>query len=428
MSQLNRPAKVFFAVNLAFSLGMGLYTFVMPAYARQLGASPAQFGAILSLASALSVVVVIPGGVWADRHDQRLLMIVSWGMCLPIPLIFAYAPHWTWLIPGYALLFLSYFCNPAISAYISRCASPDSLGAVWGRINSAFPLGFIAGPALGSLIIRSYGMRAVFFCTFAFFVASFGCLFLLPRDPEAAVAAAGAQAQPSGSAQPARRPAQPTRAPVVSPPPRALRAPVPAGRLAARPIWHVFLVFAVFQVIATMGQNYVSLFLQDKSGLDLGSLSWFGSAGSIGGFFLAPVLGRLRDRRGGAFALPVSLLLAAAAYGALIVLRQPALLFAALILRGGESAAFALSGPEVSSRAPRENLGRVFGSFQVLTGIGGTIGPYLGGVMYGLDNRLPFVGVVLGCVALSVAGRLVLRAPSAPAGAAAPVSRGHLPG
>lgn len=398
MRGLGRPAKVFFAVNFAFSLGMGLYSFVMPAYARQLGASPAQFGAMISLASALGVLVVIPGGFWADRYDQRLLMVISWGLCLPIPLIFAVAPTWAWLVPGYALLFLSFFCNPAISAYIARCAKPDQLGAVWGRINSAFPLGFIIGPSLGSLIIRSFGMPVVFLATFACYTTSFGLLFLLPRNPEPQVASHAAQSAPASQ-------------------PLGERSPEPVaytpGRASSRSLVPVFLVFAVFTMLATLGQNYVSLFLQDTSGLDLGSLGWFGSAGSIGGFFLAPALGRLRDKRGGALALPIGLVLSAAAYGSLLILRQPVMLFLALIMRGGESSVFSLSGPEVSQRAPRDNLGRVFASFQVLTGIGNTVGPYLGGLMYGIDNRLPFLTVVIGSLLLAAVGRRILRQPAA---------------
>ena len=93
----------------------------------------------------------------------------------------------------------------------------------------------------------------------------------------------------------------------------------------------------------------------------------------------------------------------------MLVLRNQAFLFGALMLRGGESGAFALSNTEVAARTPREGMGRVFAAFQVLTGIGATIGPYLGGVLYGLDIRLPFVTVIVGYLALALLARVILR-------------------
>jgi MFS family permease len=390
-----------FAINLAFSLGMGLYMFIMAAYARELGATPAQFGAVASAASAIGVLAVIPGGAWADRYDPRRLMKLSWAMCLPAPLIYAWAPTWQWLIPGYFLIFASFFANPAINVYITHSVPHDRLGATWGVINSAFPLGTIIGPSAGALIIRGFGMPGLFLCTFACYVASFLFLFALPPSGgpglgHAATATPAPEIDPSDGESP------------VLPGVSGALPEGPPPRSAIRTILPVFLVFGTFAALANAA-NYVSLYLQDTQGLALSSLGWFGSAASIGGFICAPLIGRLRDKRGGHVALPVTLLLATAAYGGLLLLRTPVLLFSALVLRGGESGAFALSNTEVAARAPREGMGRIFAAFGVVTGIGGTIGPYLGGLLYGLNINLPFVVVMAGYIGLATVARLTLR-------------------
>ncbi|MDP2873561.1 MAG: MFS transporter [Bacillota bacterium] len=393
-----------FAVNLAFSLGMGLYGFVMPAYARQLGATPEQFGALLSCAFALGTLAVIPGGAWADRYDRRTLMLIGWAMCLPAPLIFAWAKTWTWLIPGYACFFLSFFCNPAISAYVASIAGSSSSGAVWGTINSSFPLGFIVGPMVGGLLIRAVGIQWVFGCTFVCYLVSFLLLWTMSPQPQSAAgpvrtgeragygagAGAGAGAGSGG--------------------PGAGGQPVPLSG-GYRALIGVALLFAFFHVLLGVGPTYIALYLQDSLGLELSRVSVFGSAGALGGFLCAPLIGRLRDRRGARLAVFVALGLIAASNAGLLVLSSLVPLFFVLMMRGGENGMMTVGQAEIAARAPREELGRTFAGFHVLTGIGGTIGPYLGGALYGVDPRLPFAAMIVGAAAIgAVAPRLL--APS----------------
>jgi MFS family permease len=388
---LNRDGRLMFAVNLSFSVGMGLYGFVMPAYVRQLGASPAQFGALISCAFALGTLSVIPGGPWADRFDRRALMIAGWLMCLPVPLIYAWAPTWPWLIPGYAIFFLSFFCNPALSAYVAAIAEPGRSGAVWGAINSAFPLGFIVGPPVGAAVIRSFGMQAVFYCTFACYLVSF--LFVLMLAP-----------QPGGRTSALLGASRPLPGPAETP---GDAGHVRRSRRTAGALLTVAALFACFQLLAGVGGNYVSMYLVDTTGLDLGGVGFFGSAGAIGGFVCAPLIGRLRDRRGSRTALPAALGLVILSNAGLLLLRARAAVFGSLVLRGGENGVFTLGQAEMAAAARGQGLGRAFALYHVLGGIGGTIGPYLGGALYVLDRRLPFLFVALGSASMIVCSRIL---------------------
>jgi MFS transporter, DHA1 family, tetracycline resistance protein len=403
LTHLSRDAKLMFAVNLAFSLGMGLYGFVMPAYARELGATPEQFGAILSGAFALGTLSVIPGGAWADRYDRRTLMLIGWAMCLPAPLIFAWARHWTWLIPGYACFFLSFFCNPAISAYVASIAGSERSGAVWGTINAAFPLGFIIGPTVGGVLIRLVGLKTVFLFTFGFYLISFSLLWAMSPQPSRPTVANG-----NGDVGRADEPDSGLADAMNA----ALEGVSGSVRQARRSLVRVAGLFAFFHLLVGVGPTYIPLYLQDNLGLELSRISVFGSAGALGGFLCAPLIGQLRDRRGVRLAILVALGLVLLSNAGILVLSSLVPLFLVLTFRGGENGLFTLGQAEIASRAPREELGRTFASFHVLTGIGGTIGPYLGGALYGLNPRLPFLFMIAGTAAMAVAALRMLPRPA----------------
>jgi len=400
-----------FAVNLAFAVGMGLYSFVMPAYARQLGATPAQYGLLISGAFAVGTLAVIPGGPWADRLDRRTLLLIGWAMCLPVPLMFALAPTWVWLIPGYLLFFLSFFCNPSISAYVASIADPGRSGSVWGAINAGFPLGFIIGPPIGAAIIRVYGMQVVFCCTFVCYVVSTLFVWMLSPQPAAAGATrTGASSAHGPSAPGETRHNSPGQRERGQSEQTKAGVPLRTGRWpAGGALLQVGLLFAAFNLLVGIGGNFTSLYLQDTTGLDLGGVGFFGSAGAIGGFLCAPLIGRLRDKVGSRRALPAALGLVVMSNAGLLLVRAQAALFGALVLRGGENGVFTLGQAEMAARAGSEGLGKVFAMFHVLTGIAGAIGPYLGGYLYGADRRLPFLAVIAGSLVLMIVSQPLLR-------------------
>jgi len=175
-------------------------------------------------------------------------------------------------------------------------------------------------------------------------------------------------------------------------------------------------LFACFHLLAGVGPTYVALYLQDGLGLDLSRLSIFGSAGALGGFLCAPAIGRLRDRRGARIAAGVALGLVILSNTGLLALRALVPLFLVLVMRGGENGMFTLGQAEIASRATREAMGRTFAAFHVMTGIGGTIGPYLGGALYGIDARLPFLAMIVGSATLGLAALRVLPRAASPAG------------
>jgi len=103
MPKLHKDLWVIYISLLLFALAVGLYSVIMPAYIRELGATSVQLGLLGSIAMAMATLSAIPGGLWADRFERRRLMLIGWAMCIPVPLIYAFSHHWLWLIPGYFL-------------------------------------------------------------------------------------------------------------------------------------------------------------------------------------------------------------------------------------------------------------------------------------------------------------------------------------
>lgn len=61
-------------------LGMALYTFLMPLIALIVLDEPAAAGTIAAVGQIARVLMILPGGVFSDRHDRRRLMVLA-GVC-----------------------------------------------------------------------------------------------------------------------------------------------------------------------------------------------------------------------------------------------------------------------------------------------------------------------------------------------------------
>jgi MFS family permease len=141
------------------------------------------------------------------------------------------------------------------------------------------------------------------------------------------------------------------------------------------------------------------IYLQDKFEVHILQLAWaFFPAGIV--FALLPSrLGRLSDRLGRARLLAGGLMLAGTLYIALPNL--PNLIWL-VILYTAAAVGWAMSDPSktamVADLAEEDQRGRVFGIYELVTGIGRSLGPLVGGFVY--DNygqELPFYlnGVIL---------------------------------
>jgi MFS family permease len=375
--KLPRDLLIIYFSLLFFAVGTGLYSVIMPAYIRELGASAVELGLLGAIAMAIGAVAALPGGIWTDRYERRSLMLIGWAMCVPAPLIFAYAPHWMWLIPGYFLINFSMFSTNAMQAYMTSRSSPSERSFVFATVHSAFSVGMIFAPTLGGFLAEQWSMRVTFAASLLFYALSASILLkLAPNPPTACLAKAPLRLDP---------------------------------RLYPKRFWLLVVVFVGVWYVMFLPFNFNTPYLQDVARLSLLRIGLLGSVAAVGGALLAPVLGRLADRVGTWRVLGGCLLVFAVSYILQLLYPSPIVLAIVFFVRGGTNAMMSLMTALVSGVVEEKTLGMSFAMYNLATGFATAVAPYTAGWMYAESAQAPFI--VAAILAL-VFGATFLLAPS----------------
>src|ERR1700751_1607985 len=137
----------------------------------------------------------------------------------------------------------------------------------------------------------------------------------------------------------------------------------------------------------------------------------FGTAWALMQFFFSPILGSLSDRFG---RRPVVLL---SNFGLgldyVLMALAPSLiwLFVGRVISGITSASISTAFAYIADMTPPERRAAVFGKVGVAFGAGFVLGPAIGGLLGGLDPRLPFWAAAGLSLANAIYGLLILPEP-----------------
>src|SRR5213080_5229785 len=137
---LPRDLRLLFFSLLMWTFGLGVYNYVWSLYLIQLNANPEQIGLVYSIGFFAAAVSMIPGGILANKYDNRTLLIVGWAMSIPVPIMFYFSRTWSDVIPGLIILQLSAFNVPAMNAFISALGDQKRMSSAFGAVSSAFHL------------------------------------------------------------------------------------------------------------------------------------------------------------------------------------------------------------------------------------------------------------------------------------------------
>lgn len=349
---------------------MGLYLFVWPIYlaGEPFNASGTQIGLALALAAVVGTLGFMPGGFLADRFNRKKVLLLTWVIAVPAPLIWGLAPDWPWLILGIVLYSASFASIPAETAIIADRVKHGRRGASFGLVYAAFPLGWALGGFLGSLLLPALGgdLRNLFLLAFPFFCVSFLAM------------AVGLRPAPS-------LPLHPSEPRVEIP----LRATLPTVVLPATVIG-----------ILGIGFNFVPIYLHDAKGVLTDAVALLGAATYVSSAPLGLLLGHLADRFGVGRAMALSAVLEG--LGLLMLLFTPAsLVLLTTPLLGFFAVTRVLGDTSVGATAAR-GRGRAYGLYFTLEGAAVALGSAGGGVLYDLREWLPFAAAPLLVVPLVV--------------------------
>ncbi|MEU9762355.1 MFS transporter [Streptomyces sp. NPDC047985] len=163
--------------------------FVALGWSAQKAAGPAEVGLVMTAGALPRALLMLGGGVVADRFDPRRVMLGSDALrCLLILAVAAgialTAPA-LWILVAVALVFgaVDALFVPAIGALPPRITDPDQLARVAGMRSLSMRLSQIAGPPLGGLAMGLGGAAAAFTVAGLLFALSLPLLLTIRIRP-----------------------------------------------------------------------------------------------------------------------------------------------------------------------------------------------------------------------------------------------------
>jgi ENTS family enterobactin (siderophore) exporter len=188
----SRPFRNVFVARTVSVFGIGMLAVALPVQVYDLTGSTAHVGGVSAAEGFALLAGFLWGGVLADRHDRRRLMLraraaagigfvlLALNAFLPSPSLAAlYAlAAWDGLMTGVSIT--------ALLAATPALVAPDKLVAA-GALNAlTVRLGSMASPALGGLVVSAFGAGWNYAAAAAGTLGTLGLLAGLPRlEPEA---------------------------------------------------------------------------------------------------------------------------------------------------------------------------------------------------------------------------------------------------
>lgn len=163
LSFLRSPRFPIFMIVFVDVLGLGITLPVLPLFAQnELKADPAQITALTSVFFAAQFIAAPYLGRLSDRVGRRPVLILSQAGTLLALLITGLAPAFFLLYVARAIDGFTGGNITVAQAYLSDITDERNRARGLGTVNAAFGLGFVFGPAFGSLIASFAGPRVPF--------------------------------------------------------------------------------------------------------------------------------------------------------------------------------------------------------------------------------------------------------------------------
>ncbi len=181
-----RPFVLAGIANFLFFSNLNAYT-LLPLYIQALGGREGQIGSIMAMHSVAAVICQAGMGILLDRWGRQTFILLAAGTITAVSLVFAASTSLGWhfyllrFLQGgaFAVFLTSNLTLIADLAPPSRRAEAVGIFGVSGLVTIAL------APAIGEMVLRAWGFRALFFGTVLVAVGTFAvCLATAVPVPE----------------------------------------------------------------------------------------------------------------------------------------------------------------------------------------------------------------------------------------------------
>lgn len=402
---MSRLAIIFLTIFIDL-IGFGIVLPLLPFYAGDFGASPAVIGLLVAIHPAMQFIF---GPIWgrlSDRVGRRpilLLGLVGSGLSY---MIFGLATNLTWLFASRIMQGIAGANIPVAQAYIADSTDAENRTRGMGLVGAAFGLGFIAGPAIGGVLVNfGYAVPGLFAAALSLANAA-AAYFYLPESLSDANRERAVQMGGSRLAERLKLAVAFSRQPAI-------------GTLMVIYALHTF-VFAAFTTVFPLWIAYRLNYDAQHAGYLLAYLGLLMAV--VQGRLVGPLARSLGERR----LLVTGTLTLLAAYALLPLAGSLVLLCGVLApVALGSGLNWPAATSLASQYAPVDRQGSVLGVMQSLSALGRTVGAACAGWVFG--RWTPATPFALNAVAMGLAAgfavAFMIKAPAPPAAGAEPVAR-----
>lgn len=178
------------------SLGFGIFTPILPQYAEKLGIDVASLGFAYSLYNVALIICLFPSGIMADRLGRVKTIVLGMVLFALSSLMLAFANDLFLFASARVIEGVgSAVVTPAILALTADLAPPERRGGGMGFTSTMETIGGLAGPTVGGLIAQTAGFTSPFYVACAMALISAG-LVLPIRDRTTRSASSSSQSSP----------------------------------------------------------------------------------------------------------------------------------------------------------------------------------------------------------------------------------------
>ncbi|SER26644.1 Major Facilitator Superfamily protein [Gracilibacillus ureilyticus] len=369
-----KTLAVLFAVMFLVMVGFGIIIPVLPFYAEELGASPAELGLLMAVYSVMQFIFSPMWGRVSDRIGRKPVLLAGIaGLSLSFFLM-AFATQ-LWMLFAARIIggFLSAANMPTVMAYVADITSEENRSKGMGIIGASVGLGFIFGPAIGGIFSEENLSTPFLLAGVSSIITFFLVMFILKES----------LSDNSETAQKKR--------------PSLLKA-------LKEPASPLFLLQWFVSISLAGLEATFAYFAFDKAGLGTVQLGYiFMIMGFAGAIVQGGLVGRMTKKLGEGNVIQIGIITSIIGFALILFVTNfiTAAIFLSVFGIGN-----GLIRPSVSSlltKQAKSGYGQVTGLLSSFDSLGRIIGPPLGGLLYGLAIYLPYVtGIVLSVIALVI--------------------------
>lgn len=367
-------------VAIFFSMiGFGMIFPLLPTMAASFNASKTEIGIVASMFALTRTMLVRPMGALSDSVGRKPMLVwgfVGYGVFMSL---FAFATN----------IYMMYFLRaaqgiasatvwPAASAYIADSVNPRERGRAMGYMGMATSVGIMFGPAFGGVLKDLYGIQIPFLIC-GLLTGSMAIFIKLMLTETVAVT------------RERHRPRQTIRyrtAGWIRDDYRELQRNTYASTL-----FGVMVAGFIFNFAYALIEPLLPVFAEESLGATATQVGLaFTVAGAVGAM-VRPIAGNLADTIGRKKPIIAGSLYAGLMMMPLAVVTTPLQMIAVL---GARAVGWAVADPAtlalLSDTCDERSRGKLFGLYQLSTGLGWMLGPLVGGILYDLQGaELSFV-------------------------------------